>query len=271
MVYADILIVLNLIVNYFLLLAASGLLHRKVRTLRIVLAALAGAVSALYIYLPQVPVFIEFIYKTVICMLMTLIAFGIKSLKLYIKSASVLLSVTCGYAGIMIAIWHILKPDGMIINNSVVYFNISPTVLVISTVAAYLLFSLLIKIFGKEARYAAECEITLTAGEKTANLRAIVDTGNSVSDIFGKSEIIIADKSAVNALFDADDTEKQTRYRAIPFNTVSGYSLLEGYRCDSGTVKNGDKTLILQKPVIAASNTPLSDGFNAIVNPKILE
>ena len=60
------------------------------------------------------------------------------------------------------------------------------------------------------------------------------------------------------------------RFRMIPCNTVSGNDLLEGYRCDEASVIGSNKTVILKKPILAVSKTPLDDGYNAIINPEIL-
>lgn len=270
-VYADILIVLNLIVNYFLLLGSAIVLRRKIKIFRGLLGSLAGAIASLYIFLPQMSVAAELAYKIVLCLLMTLIVFGIRSTRQYIKAAVVFFVVSCGYAGVMIAVWHIFKPNGMAINNSIIYFNISPMVLILCSVAVYAVFSISFKLFGRTAIDARDCEIRITVGERQTEFRAIIDTGNSVSDIFGKSEIIIADESVVCDLFVERNIDTDIRYRAIPFNTVSGCGILEGYRCDSGVVKSGKKTVLLKKPILALSKTPIREGYYGIVNPKILD
>jgi hypothetical protein len=102
----------------------------------------------------------------------------------------------------------------------------------------------------------------------------IADMGDSGYDCFGGSEIIIADEIKVKSLFGSTDLENKPalkqRYRMIPCNTVSGYSALEGFRCDSATVEYDEKTLVLQKPLLAVSKSRLNDDYNAIINPKIL-
>ena len=143
-IYADILIVLNLIVNYFLLLFTSKILHKNPKIVRVFSGAFLGAISSLYIFLPQVSVFAELSFKIALCSVISLIVFGVKSVKQYIKSTGMLFVVTCGYAGIMITVWRFFRPLGMTINNSIVYFNISPIVLVVITVCAYILFSILL-------------------------------------------------------------------------------------------------------------------------------
>ncbi len=272
-VYADILIILNLIVNYFLLLAVKRFLCSKAKIIRIILSAAFGGVSSLYIFLPQSAVIFELLYKLVICIVMTLLSFGYKSLKYFLKASGTVFCVTCLYAGIMIAVWHIFKPDGMIINNSVVYFNISPLILICSTVAFYLTFTALIRIFSGTSKAAEKCEITLFAEESKVSLNAIIDTGNSIEDIFGKSEVIIADKSVYYSLFgerdiSTDDSLKK-RYRVVPCTTVTGMDTLDGYRCERADIKTQSSNITIKKPILAISKEALCDGYEAIVNPKI--
>lgn len=271
-VYADILIVLNLIVNYFLLLAAAKLLKIQIKTLRIVLSSLIGAVSSLYIFLPPAPVWVELIFKISLCLIMSAVCFGVKNSKFFIKAVFLLFSVTCAYAGIMMAVWHIFKPSGMVINNSVVYFDISPLVLVGSSAAVYFLFVILNFALQKNCVTAEECEISLNAKGNSVEFKAILDSGNSLVDIFGKSEIIIADRTVSEELFkNISEEELSPRFRMIPCNTVSGSDLLKGYRLDKALVYSKEKSITLEKPILAISKTPLNDGYKGIVNPKILE
>ena len=271
-VYADILIVLNLIVNYFLLLASAKLLNTRAKTLRIVLSSLIGAVSSLYIFLPDVPIFAELIFKIALCFVMSAVCFGINNKKFFLKSAFVFFSVTCAYAGIMMAVWHALRPSGMIINNSVVYFDISPLVLVGSSATVYFIFVISGFLLKKNSETAEECEVSLSFEDEEIKVKAILDSGNSLTDIFGKSEIIIADKTISQSLFKAKTEEDlKPRFRMIPCNTVSGSDLLKGYRLDKAVVYGEEKCVKIEKPILAISKTPLDDEYQAIVNPKILE
>ena len=123
-VYADILIVLNMLVDYFLLLSTKRLLKRKTNVIRIVLASLEGGIFSLYIFLPQSAVFIELSTRMAVCFVMSLTAFKFINLKEFLKNSVTLFLITCLYAGVMTAVWKLFKPYGMVINNSVVYFKL---------------------------------------------------------------------------------------------------------------------------------------------------
>lgn len=272
-VYADILVIVNFIVDYFLLKASAAILHLKPPLLRQLSAAAIGGLSSLYIFAPDFGIFIGGIYRSAVCAVMVLCGFGFKGAKCFLRAAGVLFLVTCGYGGIMTAVYTFLKPTGMTVVNSVVYFDISPAVLIGVSVIAYLLFMLLSAIFSKDSKFAERCEITVTAEEKSVTMEGIVDTGNSVKDCLSGAEVIIADSEYVKALLGSDSPENdirlKSRYRILPLNTVSGGGALDGFRCDSAVVTDGERTVRLDKPILAVSKTPLRDDYQAIVNPEI--
>lgn len=273
-VYADVLIFLNTLVDYFLLLVTAKLTGEKTKTLRVVLAAFLGGISSLYIFLPRQKIVIEFIYKVAVAFLLSWVCFGVTAYKKFVKNTGVFFLATCGYAGVMFALWAIFKPYGMVINNSVVYLSISPTVLVLFSIGGYVAFTLLWQIFKKSSTEATRHEITVFANDKQICLNAIADTGNSLEDVFGKSEVIIADERQAIRLFGNLEIEHSPelarRYRLLPCSTVSGTDTLKGYRCDTAQIKLGDGKIILHNPILAVSKTPLNDDYNAIINPKIL-
>lgn len=271
-VYADILIILNVAVDYFLLLATSGIIQRKPPVLRLILSALIGGFSSLYIFMPKTSVITDIAFRIAVCLLMTLSAFGFRGTKSFFRAAGALLLTTVCYGGAMTAVWYLFKPGGMAVINSVVYFGISPIVLIISSAAAYAVYIIFSAIFSKNARFAEKCDIIVSAGDKSVTACGIVDTGNSLKDVFGSSDVIIADEKCVAELFGNEyrnDPTLKTRYRLMPCGTVGGETALDGYRCDRATVCDGKKTVVLEKPILAISKTKINDGCRAIVNPKI--
>ena len=275
MVYVDVLLVVNLIVDFFLLKITFKLLKTDPKPIRVLISSGIGAVSSLYIFFPESTAFINITYQLIIGSLIMLTALGFKSLKYFLRSVAVFFTVTCVYGGIMTALWQVLKPKGMVINNSVVYFNISPLVLILSTVSGYFLYLFLNKILALPSKTAKRCGLTLYALGKSVGLTGIIDTGNSITDILSGSEIIIVDKAVAVSLLGTEDflgdPVYATRYRTVPCETVMGRSLLDGFRCDMGEIRFEDKTIYLNNPIIALSKTPIKENYSAILNPKILE
>lgn len=265
-VYADVLIFLNLIVNYFLLSICVKILNTKPSLFRILLSSVIGAISSLYIFLPKLNIILETLLKLITCVFMVTVCFGFKKI---LKSVSVLFLITCAYGGVMFAIWIMLGPKGMVLNNSIVYFNISPLALIVFTILCYILFNVFHYLFGRTSKFAKHCSVTVFANKKSLRLEAIIDTGNSIEDIFSNSEIIIADKQKVGELFGESD-KTTAQYRVLPCSTITGNDMLEGFRCDSAVVITENTKTVLNKPILAISKTKLDDSYNAIINPKAI-
>lgn len=266
-VYADILIITNLIIDYFLLAITAGVIGRSPPLIRQLSASLLASFSTLIIFLPQQHKLVEIGFRIVLSYIICLVCFGFGNLRRSLLAGAVFFIVTFAYAGGMMAIWYIFTPHGMAINNSVVYFNISPLFLVFFSVLAFLLFSLFSFLFARRHKTAKDCYVTVTFCGKKADFKGIIDSGNSLSDVFSQSPVIVADYSAFHRTFESLSAEKYPhRYRAVPCSTVSGTRLLDGFRFDSGKIITENKAINLTNPIIAISKTPLLD-CEAIVNP----
>lgn len=272
-VYADILITLNLIIDYFLLLLTARIIHRRPPLWRILTASVLSALTSLYIFFPKTSSIIEMLINIAICSVTAFICFGYGGIKQLLRSIAVFFGVSCFYAGGMLAFWYLFKPNGMVINNSVVYFNISPVFLIGFSVIGYFISFFLNKFLSKNAESATECTIRVTADGKHTDINGIIDTGNSIEDVFGNSEVIITDKKYAEYLFgDKLYTERiKSRYRLLPCKTISGGGLLEGYRCDKAYITCNEKTTVLSKPILAVSKESLGGDYGAIVNPRIIK
>lgn len=271
-VYADILVIVNMIVDYFLLLGALRLVKREVKPYRLLLGALIGGLGSLIIFLPRVPLFLQIVFHILLCGGMTATVFGLSSVFSFLRSLVLILAVTWGYGGVMTAIWYLFHPNGMTVIGSVVYFDISPFLLVGATVVFYLLFTLFSYCFKGKAATARYCVVTLKSGEKEITVKGLLDTGNSVEDIFGGGEVLIGEEKCVCALFGREpqkNRELANRYRVIPCGTVSGGGLLDAFRCDTATVRAGQRSVDLKNPLLAISKVPIGEEVSVIVNPEI--
>ncbi len=273
-IYADILIIVNTIVDYFILLLSATFSKYTYKNLRLVFGAMLGGVSSLYIFLPQQPILIELLYRCVIAVLITLIAFGYKKLKIFARGVFCFILASVIYGGGVMAIWLIFKPNSIVINNSYVYYDISATYLLIFSVIIYLIITVIKSLVRREAVTAKRCEVTLNFENKQTNIIGILDTGNSVSDFLGNAPIIfVSNKTFVrlfNNNFEIAKNTYQQRYRVIPCKTVNSDGLLEGLRCDSATIKTDGTKFHFVNPILLKNDAKFTDNYDAIINPEIL-
>ena len=85
-VYVDILVILNLFIDYFLLLSSAVLLKKDVRKRRLILAAILGSFSSLLIFLPTLHPVVMFFIKFLTGVFLVLIAFGYKTRAIFLKT-----------------------------------------------------------------------------------------------------------------------------------------------------------------------------------------
>ncbi|MBR7071582.1 MAG: sigma-E processing peptidase SpoIIGA [Clostridia bacterium] len=272
-VYGDILLLLNLTVDYFLLSLTARLLRLSTLFWRQLFGAGIGAVSSFYIFLPQSNWATELSVRTAVAVLMELCCFGFFGWKRFFRIGAVLLAVTFAYAGGMIGIWLLFHPKGMLINNSVVYFNISPLFLIGFSVIAYFITVFFRNLLCKKTPCSPTCTVRVSAEHQTVETAAIVDSGNSVTDMFGACSVIIVDRGIVEKLFGEKlgSKELERRYRLLPCSSISGNDLLEGYRCDRAEILCGNTVTVLEQPILAISKARIQGEYDAIVNPQSMD
>lgn len=230
-VYVDILIILNTIVNYFLLLAVQKITRNHQKRWRILTGAIIGGVSSLLLFVENLGVIMTLL-KILTAVFMTIITFGVKPIKRLIKSIFLLFSMSFLFGGLMFAIYIFFDKDIMIYSNGIVYFDVDLTFIIVCTIISYLVITLISKITDKKAPKSKEKYVTVENAGKTISCTALVDTGNNLREPFSSLPVILLDKELFNKLF----TEE--KIRLIPVSTVNGESLIKAFRPTRITIDN---------------------------------
>lgn len=283
-VYVDILLAVNIFVNYFLLLASARLLRREIKRLRLFFASALGSLYSLVIFLPELPEAVSVLMTLAASAVLTVVAFSPKTFKAFLREAAVFFAANFAFAGIMLGIWLAFKPSGMVFNNSVVYFNIDIKVLTVSTVACYAIITLISRLMKRSAPSESVYSVTFSNSGRSVTVNALLDTGNTLRDGFSGKPVIIADESVFTALvgFVPEDCFRgnnavdmmgvQNKIRLIAYNTVGEKGLLKAVSVDSvsAVTKNGTHTV--ENALVAQSKTRFSNGeYSAILNNDFFE
>lgn len=271
-VYADILIFINTVINFLMLKITAVLCNYKYKFSRIVIGAFAGGLFSLYILIPQTNTFLEIAVKISVSSVMTVISFGEKKIKRIAKATVVLFAMSFLFAGIMIAIWYVFKPKAILINNGIVYLGISPIYLIIISVAAYFFVCLAMFILRKKIRGDRYCFGIITFLDKKVEVCALLDTGHSLKDSITGAPVIIVNKSCAENLFGNISLTAPTyseRYRVIPYKTINGSGIIPAYKCDLFTAIINGKEMSIKEIVVAVTKEEFDDNHNSIINPNI--
>lgn len=267
-VYADVLVILNLYINYFLVRAAALLLRRDVSRRRSVIAASIGAAASLVMLLPSLPFPAVAAIKLAVCAGMTLAAFGWHGRGALALEALCMALMSFLFAGASLALWTFCAPSGMVYENGTAYFNVSLPALAAFTAAAYAAVRV-VRFFDKKRRRARRtCEVAVTLGGKSAKLHGFADTGNGLRDPFSGRAVVICRRDALGELLPAQvaaylNGSPDGALRLVPCRTVTGVKPLPVFRADSVTI---DGKAV--EAVIGVSDE--LDGSQCIFDPEII-
>ena len=272
-IYADVLIILNLYINYFLIRSTALFLRRKLSAKRCVFAALIGGLGALVILLPELPFFVVAAEKAALGALIIFAAFGKQRPADFAVSTLFFLAVSFAFAGVMMALWTFAAPYSMVFSNGVCSFDIPLIAIAAFTAGAYCLVRLIRLLSDRRIRCVEIRTVKIRRKENEVSLRGLSDTGNSLCDIFTGKPVIIcaADKLAnvapqcVCDYLNGITADNIDGIRLIPCKTVTSEALMPVFRADSVTIdgKNADA-------VIGVSKNPLGEDVDCIFDPKII-
>ncbi len=283
-VYVDVLVILNLFINYFLLLATEFLTKESAKRWRLFLGALLGGFYSLQVFLPEMGTVLNILSRALAGALITFVSFGFKTCKRFLKLYAVFLSMTFVFAGAMIALWIIFKPNGMFLNNSTVYFGVSLPVLIISTAVCYVSVRLITKFLLRNKPQQMIFDFTIEVENKKLSGRAMLDTGNTLSESFSGYPAVICTydflkdilpesgeeffKGDVTKLDEIKDDIWKKKIRLVSFSTVSDRGVMPSFRPDKLVLRNSLETDKVFVAVISRKKH-INDSFDMLLNPNL--
>ena len=253
-VYVDILVILNTLVNYFILLAIRKITRSYTKRWRIALGAFVGGISSLLLFLEYLNVAMT-VLKVLSGVLMVVVTFGIKPLKQFVKRLFFLFAISFLFGGVTYAIYIFFDKDIMLYSNGIIYFDVDMTFLVVCSVISYCVITIITKYTDKKASKNKEYYVTIENNGKSVSCIALMDTGNNLREPFSNYPVIMADKSVFNQLY-TDDT-----IRLIPISTVNGESLIKSFRPQKIAIGN----FVADKVYVGESVSEL-DEYKIILN-----
>ena len=284
-IYVDVLIVINLFVNWFLLRLTLHLCRRTPRPLRLLCGALGGGLFALVILLEPLHWALSLFIRLLGAAALVLIACPVKSPREFFRCFLCFFAANFLFGGGMFALETLLHPRGMVYQNGAVYFPLQLPTLMALTALCYLLLTLILHITRSAAPKKSLCEVTVEVQGRRCRQTALVDTGNALFDSFSGDPVILSEAATLkeilpepvqNALRDGTwetlrDPAWQKRLRLIPYQGVGQAGLLPAFRPDSVTVRIGENKTTTAAVLVGVSRTSLGSGvYTAIVHPLII-
>ncbi len=282
-IYIDILVIVNLFVNYFLLLATAKFFCIRWKTSRLIFGEIIGGIYSLYIFIPEPPIFISLIIKLLMSVTIIGAVFGIKK-PIFLKLLFYFYIVNFAVSGSMTAIWCIFKPKGMEMSNGIIYINISPLVLIISTLVSYIILEITNRIVNRRKFEKKLQHLKIKFRDKQTKITAKIDTGSTLKEPFSNLPVIVAKESSVKSLLPQDIYNQAINFlkdkspainilnlkmRVVPFKTISEEGLLPAFKPDF--IKINESDIKKEAYIALCPNNFMPTSVSALINPDVLD
>ncbi|SHI07308.1 stage II sporulation protein GA (sporulation sigma-E factor processing peptidase) [Sporobacter termitidis DSM 10068] len=258
-VYVDSLFLINIVINYILLLVTAKICAVKTPRLRLLGGAALGAFYAVAAVLPLTVFLTSLLVKVAVGIVMVLCAFGGQAR--IIRLTLVFFAVSAAFGGAVMAVS--LLGGG---NINEVHLSVSLKLLILAFGGGYIVLTL---VFRRAAKHRGGGIVTLELrhGGRKVSMRALRDTGNSLTDPMTGRPVIVAGvgdlkplfapdilktvtelrkKDVVHVLEELSVSDKGMRFQLVPYSAVgvTGGMLL-AFRPDEIVVDGRNKTGML--------------------------
>lgn len=294
-IYAEYLILENLIINYIILYITKKFTRTQTSTIRLLIASLIGALYTLVVFFPSLIFMTRFIVKISISILIIIVAFNPIDLTNFVKQIATFYVVSFVFAGAALALFYFTNGFSLT-SRGIFYIKDFPVKLLITAV---ILSGLLIKatwgfIQMKIRKNKIFVPIKIRLNNKQVEITALLDTGNSLKDPITESPVIIVEFSAISMLFPREvqdiflkynennlevvsailSSEKgNIKFRLIPFKSIGKENgMLLGFKPDLVVIEEEGEEKVITDIVIGIYNSHLSsdDKYMALLHPEVL-
>ena len=257
-VYIDLVLILNLYLDFLLLMTTSIVLKRSAPLKKIGLGAIVGSLSTLFLFWNTNNILL-FFFKIGLACLMNILTFGFKDIKYFVNNfgyfymISVILGGFLYYLNLEFSYSHI----GLIFINK--GLNINAIFLIIfSPVILYIYYRQAKKM---KSNYNLIYEVTIILKEKKKyTLHGFLDTGNKLVDPITNKPIILLQKGVIN--------EENIKYYYVPFNSLNNHNLIKCLKPERVEIQG--KTY--KNYLLGISDKKFSlEGVECILNNKLME
>ena len=292
-VYIDVLFVVNLLINYILLRACAILCKIKTKKFRLFIGSFVGACYSVLIFFPNFSVIYSTIFKMLFSMLMVASSFAFYSFRGYIKALFVFYMVSFAFGGCVLGIFYFSDVGsklGAIYSNGILYFNLPWTILATAGILFYLTTRIFSYFSSRSFRSGSlKKKLYISFENNTAEVTALMDTGNSLVDPLTLKPVIVAEYKMLKSLFSedvrlvldqlesqnltwimSDIVQKGVPARLIPFSSLGkSNGMLIGFVPDKAEIHDNCGVRVLDKCVVGIYNKQLSKdrSYGALLNP----
>ncbi len=215
-VYVDLVLFLNIAMDFLLLLSVSITLKRNVKFYRIILGSLVGGISIIFLFISLNNVTL-FLFKMIISMLMILTTFSFKNMKYFFNNLLYLYisSIILGGGIYLLDIQLNYENQGLMFIHS----GFSLNFIVLLIISPFIIYGYIKSMRQIRTNYNNFYKVDVYYNDKIYKFNAFLDTGNRLYDPYKKRPIIIVNTKKIKLSYENSIL--------VPYNTASGDSVLK--------------------------------------------
>lgn len=239
-IYIDVICLLNVSLDFILLMSVSIILKRNVSIKKIILGSLLGGMSILIIFFNINKIILLFI-KIILGLLMVISTFGYKNIKYTLNNLFYLYINSTILGGGM----YLIKDYG--------YYNYF--ILIIMSIIIISLYIREMNVF--KDRYSNYVKVDIYINKQLYKLNGYIDTGNNLYDQYKKRPIILTNIDIKHELGDII---------YVPYVSLNNESVVKCLKIDKLIINNH----IYKDYLVGLSNNAFRiDGINCILHSKM--
>jgi len=297
--YADIIFIINLVIDFLILWTTGRYLHIKSSWLRLLMGASVGAFYTFVFLVPSLTIFHILLSKILVSILMIWISFKFIHLVHFVRATATFYFVSFVFGGGVFGLQYLLQIDHEVFNG--VYVSHS------SGSWSYLLFliiaPLVIWFFSNHTFHSIQrktsikkdlLDVEIFIFDQFYQCKGLVDTGNQLHDPITRKPVLIIEAREISFLpieiqqafsdrqFELERFEKVSeqldpiwlsRVHLIPFRSVAKeMTFLLAIRPDKVVIHDNQKLVETEKVLIGLDYGQLSidQSYQAIIHPELL-
>ncbi len=254
-VYLDLILILNFILDFFLLLGVGLILKRKIDLKRITISSLIGSLSILILFYPITSLCL-FIIKICLSILMIIVAYPKRDGKYFFTNLLLFYIVSIFLGGFLylINIQLSYQHYGLIFMNNGFSLNFIITIII----SPFIIYFYIKEQRLVKNKYNNYYNLQIKINNHIVNSTGYLDSGNNLT--YKGYPVILIDKRQVIFL--------NKGYRIIPYKSVNGIHFIKIYKCDDVVIQ--DKHF---KNIYLGCSEELFnlDGVDVLLNNKLME
>lgn len=275
--YIDLVFLENVIMNYIIIFSTGTICKVNMKQIRILLASTLGAIYAIMLYIFKFNVYSNQITKIILTVCMVYIAYNSKSFKILMKQLIIFYLTSFCFGGAAYYLLYCVNPNLIKTINGVFVGTYPIKIAILGAILGFFIINVSFKIIkSKLSKSDIIYNIDIFYKNKKSNIKAILDTGNLLTDPITNIPVLIVEAQKleniipknvlnnmqqvfINDVFENVDEDIKSRCSIIPFSSLGEKNgMMIGFRPDFIKIHIDESEEIRKKVIIGIHNNKLT-------------